>query len=271
MNTWRLIISSPAPGAWNMAVDEALLENAYKNPDIPTLRLYSWNPYAVSLGHAQPYSDISPNDIHSFGWDIVRRPTGGRAILHADELTYSLVFNENNPQLKGGVLESYRKISEALIAGLQMLGINAQSKIKSATSTQTNKDAVCFQNPSDYELIFNGKKIIGSAQARRNGYVLQHGAIPLFGDISRIINVLHYSDPKKRADLKEKLLGRATTLSDAADKKILWNDASISFIRGFSKTFDLSFSQKELASEEIETANKLYNEKHTTAEWIKRV
>ena len=118
MNTWRLIISSPAPGAWNMAVDEALLENAYKNPDIPTLRLYSWNPYAVSLGHAQPYS-IYHQMIFIPSVGTLFAADWRKSNITCNGLTYSLVFNENNPN-KGWCVESYRKISEALISGVAM-------------------------------------------------------------------------------------------------------------------------------------------------------
>ena len=271
MNNWRLIISAPASGAWNMAIDEALLECAHENPDTPTLRLYSWNPYSLSLGHAQPFSDVSEVNIQSRGWDIVRRPTGGRAILHADELTYALVFNENHTQLKGGVLESYRKISAGLICGLKLLGINAQSKLKDTSSALLSRDAICFQHPSDYELTIFDKKIIGSAQARRNGGVLQHGAIPLFGDITRIMDVLVFPDEQQRNKIKENLLQRAATLSDVLNYRVTWNQVTQTLIQGFNDTFKINLLRTTISPKEIALAERLYQDKHTTAEWIKRI
>src|SRR5512142_2493749 len=90
-HTWRLLITAPARGAWNMAVDEAMLEHIGRGESMPTLRLYAWEPACLSLGQAQPYADVDRIRLRQRGWDVVRRPTGGRAILHTDELTYSIV------------------------------------------------------------------------------------------------------------------------------------------------------------------------------------
>ena len=103
---WRLLITSPASGAWNMAVDEALLEAVGSNQSLPCLRLYAWEPPCLSIGYAQPFADIDRSRLADFGWDWVRRPTGGRAILHADELTYSVIAPLDEPRVSGSVLES---------------------------------------------------------------------------------------------------------------------------------------------------------------------
>jgi len=271
IDTWRLIISSPSRGAWNMAVDEALLLTANSKPNMPTLRLYSWYPYALSLGHAQSFEDIDNRCIETRGWDVVRRPTGGRAILHADELTYALIWNGEYQVLSGGVLESYRKISDGLIEGLRILGISAKSTIKEIPAAEINKEAVCFQHPSDYEITFNGKKIIGSAQARRNGNILQHGAIPLHGDITRIVDVLAYSSPDMRKKAKLHLSERAVTLSNAAARRITWNLAANAFIAGFVNSFQVTFLRSRLTQEEISLAEQIFNEKHNSINWIKRL
>jgi len=271
MHTWRLIITSPSRGAWNMAVDEALLQTANLKPNTPTLRLYSWYPYALSLGHAQSFEDIDQSRIEARGWDIVRRPTGGRAILHADELTYALIWHEEYQFLSGGVLESYRKISDALIQGLQILGVNAKSTLKEIPAAEINKEAVCFQHPSDYEITHDGKKIIGSAQARRKGNILQHGAIPLHGDITRIIDVLNYPNPDRRENAKSKLSERAITLSDAVGRRITWNLAANALIAGFVNTFRIIFLPSRLTDEEISLTEQIYKQKHNTNIWIKRL
>ena len=106
MNNWRLLYTPPSSGAWNMAVDESILEHINRGEALPTLRLYSWDPPCLSLGHAQSFTDVDVERLKANGWDVVRRVTGGRAILHTDELTYSVTGSADDPILTGGVLES---------------------------------------------------------------------------------------------------------------------------------------------------------------------
>ena len=113
---WRIIQTTPAPGAWNMAVDEAILESVSRGEQLSTLRLYAWTPPCLSLGYAQHIADADLPALQILGWDLVRRPTGGRAILHTDELTYSVAAGHAEPRLSGSVLESYRRIAAALLA-----------------------------------------------------------------------------------------------------------------------------------------------------------
>ncbi len=117
MRQWRLIYDSPTAGARNMAVDQALLESGH-----PTLRLYTWQPDCLSLGYGQRAAEVDLNRLRAAGWDLVRRPSGGRAILHADELTYSLSLPADHPCAQGTVIESYRRFSTALLAGLRTPG-----------------------------------------------------------------------------------------------------------------------------------------------------
>ena len=153
-----------------MALDEALLQH-YVNSLVkgehpaPTLRFYGWQPPCLSLGYAQRAErEVDFEGCTRLGVDWVRRPTGGRAILHDwSELTYSLTAMEHEPYLKGGVLESFRKISGALVEGLHRLGVEAETAGKEARGAST---AACFDAPSAYEITFGGRKLIGSAQAR---------------------------------------------------------------------------------------------------------
>src|SRR5512145_1161853 len=115
MTLWRLLITLPARGAWNMALDESILEHIGRGESIPTLRLYAWTPACLSLGHAQPFADVDMARLKANGWEVVRRATGGRAILHTDELTYSVTGREDDPMLVGGILESYNRIAQALM------------------------------------------------------------------------------------------------------------------------------------------------------------
>ena len=123
---WRVILSDPMPGPMNMALDHAILSAVERNEVPTTLRLYSWAPPCLSLGYSQPYSDIDLSRLKSKGWDIVRRPTGGRAILHTDELTYAVIGSKADPILEGSLMQSYSRISQALREGLTSLGLSVQ-------------------------------------------------------------------------------------------------------------------------------------------------
>ncbi len=130
---WRLVITPPAPGAWNMAVDEAILAAVGQNQVLPTLRLYAWDPACLSLGYAQPSTDVDTLRLAERGWHLVRRPTGGRAILHTDELTYSVIGPLSEPRLAGSVLESYRCLASALLMALHRLNIPAETHAASSS------------------------------------------------------------------------------------------------------------------------------------------
>ena len=166
--TWRLIKTPPAHGPWNMAVDEAVLEAVGKGTVPPTLRLYAWKPPCLSLGYAQSVADVSLEELTSQGWEIVRRPTGGRAILHTDELTYSVIGPHDDPHLAGGILESYSNLSQALLSALHMLGIPAEAQESSADpdasrierGVEKNKNPVCFEIPSNYEITVNENTMV---------------------------------------------------------------------------------------------------------------
>ncbi|MBI4730987.1 MAG: hypothetical protein HY781_02470 [Chloroflexi bacterium] len=190
MDTWRLLLHpTPARGAWNMAVDEAILESAGRGDSLPTLRLYAWEPACLSLGYAQPVSDVDMERLHARGWDLVRRPTGGRAVLHVDELTYSVSGPLGELRLAGTVLESYNRLAAALTEALRLLGLPVQVQ-EHVKPTGRTTNPVCFELPSTYESTGGGKKLVGSAQARGREGVLQHGSLPLTGDLGRVLQAL---------------------------------------------------------------------------------
>ena len=271
-NTWRLIITSPNAGSWNMAVDEALLLSVGKGESLPVLRLYSWKPACLSLGYAQPVGDVDVTRLASHSYDVVRRPTGGKAILHTDELTYAVIAPENEPRLAGGVLESYQRLSQALLLALRLLGIEAQSKSDSiAPIPQNGRNPVCFEVPSHYEITFAGKKLIGSAQARKKEGVLQHGSLPLYGDLTRIVQVLVFPDKSQRHLASERLLQRATTVQECLGRKISWQTASQAFVAGFRQQLNLAFEISALTPMEQSRAAELLVSKYSSPSWNERV
>jgi len=270
-STWRLLRTQPARGAWNMAVDEAILEFAARGEVPPTLRLYSWAPPCISLGYAQPINDVDLDQLQVFSWEIVRRPTGGKAILHTDELTYSVCGPNSEPRLVGGVLESYQRLSFALLEALTRLGITADTVSKSASQQSLNVDnPVCFEVPSNYEITVGSKKLIGSAQARRKSGVLQHGSLPLSGDLTRILKVLNFPDDNRRQQAAVRLLAHATTVEAVLGYHGDWWLASQAFRIAFNKTLDMDLQLGGLTPSEGRRAIELYQEKYNNPEWTER-
>jgi len=270
MTIWRILITSPARGAWNMAVDEAVLEEVIQGTSPPTLRLYAWNPPCLSLGRAQPFTDVDISRLESYGWEVVRRMTGGRAILHTDELTYSVAAPVDEPRVAGSLLESYNRLAGALLAAVQDLGLLVEMKEgKAGNNTQPNP--VCFEVPSSYEITVDGKKLIGSAQARRREGVLQHGSLPLTGDLSRICQALVFSDEPAREKAIERLLARATTVESVLGREVDWETAMQAFVRAFEAQLGLSFENGDLSASELSRAEELVNEKYAHPSWTERL
>jgi lipoate-protein ligase A len=250
-SVWRLIVHPPMPGAWNMAVDEAILEAAGAGRVLPTLRLYRWEPACLSLGYAQPASDADLEAIGRNGWQMVRRPTGGRAILHTDELTYSVTGPENEPRLAGGVLESYRRLAQALLGALHRLGVPAQALPKNDPMPGSDpRGPVCFEVPSNYEITVGGKKLLGSAQARRKEGVLQHGSLPLYSDLSRITRALVYPDEAARTRAAARLLERAANLEMILGQAPTWEQAAEAMQAAFAAALHLDLQPGELTAAE---------------------
>lgn len=254
-----------------MSKDEAILEEVVARKVPPTLRLYRWHPYCLSIGHAQNISDVKIDFLKKMDWGLVRRPTGGRAILHADELTYSITAPIDDPHIQGGVIESYQQISQCLIRALDLLGIKTDSKPKLKEDKDLSKNPICFQYPSDYEITYQGKKLIGSAQARKNNGLLQHGAIPLFGDISRIVSALIYQNRKDKLEAKNKLLARATTIQDITAKIISWEELTNAIVQGFEDTFNIHFIHSSISPNELKRARILQQEKYGNKTWTFRL
>ncbi|GAB4536524.1 MAG: lipoate--protein ligase family protein [Anaerolineales bacterium] len=264
------MISPPARGAWNMAVDEAILEAAGRGEVPPTLRLYAWEPPCLSLGYAQPFEDVDLDGLRSNGWEVVRRPTGGRAILHTDELTYAICGPHDVPLLQGSVLESYHRISVALLNALHLLGAPAESAPAPQVAPGSDpKGPVCFEVPSSYEITASGKKLIGSAQARKQIGVLQHGSLPLYGDLTRITRALSFPNEASRQRAAERLMRRATTLEGVLGRRITWPEAAQAFMNAFGEV--LSLKMGDLTAGERARAEEILAEKYAHPAWTTRV
>lgn len=266
---WRLLASGQANGAMNMAIDEAILRAVAHRLVPPTLRLYAWQPPCLSLGQAQSFRDIDWEACIAQGYAVVRRPTGGRAILHTDELTYSVIAPEDEPRVEGGIVESYRRLSEGLLEGLRLLGVpGIESHRPEAELTPANNSSpgpVCFQVPSTYEITAAGKKLIGSAQMRRGGVMLQHGTLPLAGDIARICDALAAHPDKTR------VRARAATVELVLGRAVSFDEAAASVTRGMALALNLELEPGELVPQERAWASELQQTKYATDEWNRRL
>lgn len=268
LTEWRLILSDPKSGKENMAVDSAILAAVESGLSPPTLRLYSWDPPCLSLGYSQPYSDIDQTLLEVSGWDVVRRPTGGRAILHTDELTYAVIGPRSDPRLEGGLTQSYQRLSEALYESLVRMDLPVE--IHQGKNPLANSQPVCFENPSDFEITVAGRKIIGSAQARKKTALLQHGSLPLGGDLTRITRVLIYNTEDKRKEAAHVLSQKACTAADVLEKEITWDQAARAFISGFSQTLNLNFIEGQLSSIENELVKELLKNQFKNNKWTRK-
>ena len=256
-----------------MAVDEAILEGIAMGISQPTLRLFAWDPPCLSLGYAQPIGDVDQDALKVYGWDLVRRPTGGRAILHTDELTYSIIGPQDDPRLAGSVIESYQRLSQALLQALTLLGIPAVAEANPAIPAGSDpKGPVCFEVPSTYEITYNHKKIIGSAQARRKGMLLQHGSFPLQGDLRRITKALRFADEEARDQAAQRVHARAATAEEILGSAPEWEQTAAAFIDAFQQVLqDLRLAPGELNDFEIEMADQLVREKYNHPGWTFKV
>lgn len=267
---WRLLLSTPLDGPMNMAIDQAIMEAVAEGRVPPTLRFFAWEPPCLSLGYMQPIADADRARLAIAGWDIVRRLTGGRAILHTDELTYSVTVEASDPIVAGGVVESYRRLSAALVEGLHILGITPEADKRADGHNNTN-GPVCFEVPSHYEITVNARKLIGSAQVRKSGAVLQHGTLPLYGDIARICDALVFANEEERRAARQRVAERATTLEQALGRIVSWEDAAAAMADGFRRVFGLHLQSAELTAQEFERAVELRAAQYATETWNARL
>lgn len=252
-----------------MAIDEAIALAVAEHLVPPTLRFYAWDPPCVSLGRHQSLSAVNVPRCVELGYDIVRRPTGGRAILHTDELTYSVVAPTDHPLMAGLVLDVYLRLAEGLVAGLQWLGVPADPA-PGTSRPGPDVSAACFEVPSAYEIVSGGKKLLGSAQNRRSGFVLQHGSLPLRGDLTRLVDCLALSGETERDVLRCSLSEHAITLEMAAGRSIGFEEAAEALAAGFESALSIELVPGDLTEAEVVQGADLSRDKYGHRDWTER-
>jgi lipoyl(octanoyl) transferase len=260
---WRLLLDPPATGAWNMAVDEVLLDGVASGSAPPTLRFYGWAPACLSLGYFQGFEVVDLAGCRRLGVDVVRRPTGGRAILHDRELTYSVALPLRLLGEDGGVLTSYYRLSRALERGLTRLGAPVQLAPESAAQPALDHGPVCFDRPSAHEILLDGRKLVGSAQVRRAAAVVQHGSILIEPRIDRMLNCLRLPDnPAGRID--EGVAG----LAEVGDFEPAQIAAALA--DAFAAEFGVRLLKTPLRTDESRVAAALAASKYQSVDWTER-
>jgi lipoate-protein ligase A len=221
---WRIEIELEETGQHNMNRDEELTRELIDDQDATNcLRLYSWKPWALSLGYQQSEDGIDRYACLNSGIDVVRRPTGGRAVLHANELTYAVTMRTNSTD---GINAMHNKIAEAILHGLRQLGhgdelmlTSGADNIREAYKPDTLTNLACFASTARHEVTYRGKKVMGSAQRRFGDIVLQHGSIPLGPEHLRLPEFLAL-DLNRKAAMQRLLSQETATLSDVFGRQI---------------------------------------------------
>ena len=189
---WRLIDSGPGPGPWNLALDEAIFQSVRAGASPPTLRLYRWSSPTLTIGYAQNRErDVDRDACRARGIEVIRRVTGGRAVLHDAEVTYSVSVPAGLPGFGTGLDAAYRRIAAGLVEGLRLLGLRTAAPAPAARApVPAARQAACFATAARHEIAVGGRKLIGSAQRREGGAFLQHGSLLLESHAARLGELL---------------------------------------------------------------------------------
>jgi lipoate-protein ligase A len=234
-NNFTTEISFDMPGAYHMARDLELAEKLRDDPSAPNvLRLYSWKPYCISIGYQQDETQIDAEACKSAGIDIIRRPTGGRAVYHAEEITYAVIMRFEPGE---GIYAVHNKIAQSLLEALQPL-CNNELELTSSRNTDPIRESykegtltniACFTSTARHEITWKGKKVVGSAQRRFGNAVLQHGSILLGDEHLRLGEFLKINDPQK-SEMRKMLEKETATISDICNRVVDAKEASLLFV-----------------------------------------
>ncbi len=273
MQEWRLINCGEQDGAWNMALDEALLHSVENGTSPPILRLYRWKPATVTLGYFQQGSDVvNLSACREFGYSVVRRFTGGRAVLHDSEVTYAVISSEQNDTFPGGVSQNYHVIAEILQATLAEFGL--QTTISSGRKERACAEGVersaCFTAPALSELVYNGQKMTGSAQKRLSTAFLQHGSIPIDVDPEKLYHSLNTGDLSNIKRRIERLADQVGWMNRWLDRAVDIDSVEQCLISQFKRLLNLNFTVDLPTSEERTLATRLLQEKYANPDWTLR-
>ena len=271
---WNFINTGSKNPYYNMAMDEALLNFVSRGEIDPVIRFYTWNPATLSIGYFQRLQkEIDIDKVKEKGYGLVRRQTGGRGVLHDKELTYSFIVPESHPNMPSTVTEAYKIISQGLLEGFKNLGFETYFAIPRSKEERDKlkqpRSSVCFDAPSWYELVVEGRKIAGSAQTRQKGVILQHGSILQDIDIDDLFDMFKFKNERLKAKMKENFVQKAVAINDISNQHITLNEMENAFEAGFKKGLNIDFKPLELTEKQLEEVQEL-EDKYRSEAWMYR-
>ena len=266
MTEWRILPFERAAAAKNMAIDEAVFRKNIRGESPPTLRFYGWRSPALSIGYFQDYrKEVDDEACRKFGVEVVRRPTGGKAVLHERELTYAVVAGADTGLFPPDILKTYLVIGRCLAEGLAGVGIRAEMKEDGRRPPDGALPSACFSFPSRYELLVGDRKICGSAQMRSQGAFLQHGSLLTAFDPLRTCEVmLPHRRLEKEAD---RLRNTVTSVGEQAGPALDEEGLRRALREGFERTLGIRLREGMLTPGEQALRDELVEKKYGREEW----
>lgn len=264
---WLFLDTGHHDAAVNMALDECMINWLNEGKIGPTLRFYGWNKPSLSLGRFQKAErTIDFEAVEKHGCQYVRRLTGGSAVLHDNELTYSLVISEDDPGIPKTVKDAYYILSKGVFEGYRALGVDAEYAIPEPR-TERERTAICFEKPAIYEMVVDGKKLSGNAQTRLRGVLMQHGSIPMSMDVDMLFDLFRFPSEKSRNRKKKAFHKKAIAVDDILDKQHTYEMMTEAFKKGFEKGLGITLTPYELTDEDWEEVYDLAKTKYETDAW----
>ncbi|MBX5449383.1 lipoate--protein ligase family protein [Thermogemmatispora sp.] len=262
---FRFLDTGVRDAALNMAIDEAILIHHLHGEVPPTLRVFRWSQPSISLGRFQNVErEILSEVCRERGVALVRRPTGGRAVYHRDEFTYSIVISRRYG-VPSGVVAAYAYLARGLLEALALLGVQAEI---SDGRVHKHPSAACFASSTQADLTSGGYKLVGSAQVWREDALLQQGSLPLDDRAEEFYALLRFPDEAARAEALA-MYRQKTQPLHAFVPAVSWDQVAEAFRRGFSQALAQEFVPAELSRSELELAEQLVAEKYSQLEWRK--
>ena len=273
---WRLIPPTAFDGPENMAIDEALLTLIGDGASPPTLRFYTWRSPWISLGTSQSARDLDATALAVRGWGVLRRSSGGTAVLHKEQLGYAVILPASHPLWEGDLASSYRRLAEPLALGFARLGARTEPappalKAEFAAEAPPIAARVCFSALGPYELLdCHGRKIIGNSQVRRRASALQHGTIQVSGSQCEIADVLANATATDRCHLRSYLSTHVGSVEEAAGRRLATTDVVEALTAAFEEVLGVRLVDGELTDDERRVAAELVEAKYGDPNWAFR-
>jgi lipoyl(octanoyl) transferase len=262
---YRFLNTGTQDAALNMAIDEAILTHYLRGEAPPTLRAFRWTQPSISLGRFQRVErEIESELCQQRGVALVRRPTGGRAVYHRDEFTYSIVIGKREG-VPSGVVAAYAYLAQGLIAALHNLGVQAQL---SDERVSKHPSAACFASSTQADLTSDGFKLVGSAQVWKDDGLLQQGSLPLDDRAAEFFELLRYPTEEARQEALALYCEKTTPLHTFVPH-VSWEDVAEAFHKGFGTALHAEFVSSDMSTSEWELAHQLVDEKYSKLTWRK--